>query len=746
MFVRLGLFVAICIGVAAPASAERYLVETQAEYFAAAKSVKAGDVIILADGVWEDFEIVLSAKGAADAPIYLTAQTPGDVKITGQSNLRIGGEFIVVKGLVFTDGFSPTGEVVSFRRSKTDLANNSRITEIVIDGFSKPDRYETDYWVGMYGKNNRFDHSFLAGKTNKGVTFAVRLDSPESQENGHRIDHNYFGHRPVLGSNGGETLRVGTSKYSMFNSNTLIENNYFERTDGEVEIISIKAGVNTVRGNVFDSSRGALTLRHGNGNVIERNVFLGRGKDHTGGIRVINGDQTVRDNYMEGLRGNGFSSALTVMNGVPNSPVNRYVQVSNARIDGNTILDSRRITLGAGADEERSAPPVDSTFSRNLLSGSGAETFIEVDADISGIAFSDNRLLSGSVHSALTALVPANVELARADNGLLYPVDAALSGVGVPRDLDPVKRDATGPAWYSKPESGAAFGSGKIIPVAKGEGTIEAALKGAKPGDTLQLTAGEFIVNKTIYLDFPLTISGEKGAVINFARPSLFEIAEGGSLRLHNLTISGRDAPDNVGNNVIRTTSSPIRGNFVIELDQVSVTDLTVNRNFDVIMIGKSAFADAVTIKNSAFSNITGVVVKANAETEDYGQYGIEYTTITDSAFSNIGKSVANIYRGGRDESTFGPHFTLSSSSLSDVGGADAPALELHGVQITEIDQNSIAASEPFKIVHTVGVPSTVISNNVFDSANGIIVEELNYSGDPRVVMQGNSMPEGGQQ
>lgn len=746
MFVRLGLFVAICIGVAAPASAERYLVETQAEYFAAAKSVKAGDVIILADGVWEDFEIVLSAKGAADAPIYLTAQTPGDVKITGQSNLRIGGEFIVVKGLVFTDGFSPTGEVVSFRRSKTDLANNSRITEIVIDGFSKPDRYETDYWVGMYGKNNRFDHSFLAGKTNKGVTFAVRLDSPESQENGHRIDHNYFGHRPVLGSNGGETLRVGTSKYSMFNSNTLIENNYFERTDGEVEIISIKAGVNTVRGNVFDSSRGALTLRHGNGNVIERNVFLGRGKDHTGGIRVINGDQTVRDNYMEGLRGNGFSSALTVMNGVPNSPVNRYVQVSNARIDGNTILDSRRITLGAGADEERSAPPVDSTFSRNLLSGSGDETFIEVDADISGIAFSDNRLLSGSVHSALTALVPANVELARADNGLLYPVDAALSGVGVPRDLDPVKRDATGPAWYSKPEGSAAFGSGKIIPVAKGEGTIEAALKGTKPGDTLQLTAGEFIVNKTIYLDFPLTISGEKGAVINFARPSLFEMAEGGSLRLHNLTISGRDAPDNVGNNVIRTTSSPIRGNFVIELDQVSVTDLTVNRNFDVIVIGKSAFADAVTIKNSAFSNITGVVVKANAETEDYGQYGIEYTTITDSAFSNIGKSVANIYRGGRDESTFGPHFTLSSSSLSDVGGADAPALVLHGVQITKIDQNSIAASQPFKIVHTVGVPSTVISNNVFDSANGIIVEELNYSGDPRVVMQGNSMPEGGQQ
>lgn len=743
MFARLGLFIVLLLVQASPASAERYLVKTQAEYFAAAEAVKAGDSIVLADGVWDDFEIVLSAKGTVDAPIHLTAQTPGAVKITGQSNLRIGGEFIVVKGLVFTDGFSPTGEVISFRRSKMDLANNSRVTEIVIDGFSKPDRYETDYWVGMYGKNNRFDHSFLAGKTNKGVTFAVRLDSPESQENGHRIDHNYFGHRPVLGSNGGETLRVGTSKYSMFNSNTVIANNYFERTDGEVEIISIKAGVNIVRGNVFDASRGALTLRHGDGNIIERNVFFGRGKDHTGGIRVINGDQTVRDNYMEGLRGNGFSSALTVMNGVPNSPVNRYVQVSNARIDGNTILDSRRITLGAGADEERSAPPVDSTFSRNLLSSSGAGTFIEVDADISGIEFSGNRLLSGKVHSALAALMPVNTELARADNGLLYPVDPELFDVGVPRDLDPVSREATGPAWYPKPDGQTAFGSGKVIAVAPGEGTIEAALKRATSGDTLHLAAGDYIVNKTIFLDFPLTISGAKGVVVNFARPSLFEMAEGGSLRLHNLTISGRDAPDNVGNSVIRTTSSPIRGNFVIELDQVAVTDLTVNRNFDVIVIGKSAFADAVTIKNSAFNDITGVVVKANAETEDYGQYGIEYTTITGSAFSNIGKSIANIYRGGRDESTFGPHFTLSSSSLSGVGGKDTPALVLHGAQITEIDQNSIAASGPIKIVHTVGVPSTVISNNVLDSADGIIVEELNYSGDPRAVMRDNIVPKG---
>ena len=88
---------------------------------------------------------------------------------------------------------------------------------------------------------------------------AVRLNTEESQENHHRIDHNYFGHRPILGSNGGETLRIGTSHYSMSNSFTVVEDNYFDRCDGEEEIISNESGGNVFRRNVFFESRGTLT-------------------------------------------------------------------------------------------------------------------------------------------------------------------------------------------------------------------------------------------------------------------------------------------------------------------------------------------------------------------------------------------------------------------------------------------------------------------------------------------------------
>lgn len=739
----------ICIAaMGAPAQAEHYFVKTQAEYAAAEKKLVAGDVIILANGRWHDFEIKISGKGTKSKPITLISQDPGKVVITGQSNLRIGGEFILVTGLVFLNGYSPTGEVISFRRSKKELARNSRVTQVVIDGFSKPDRYESDYWVGMYGKNNRFDHNHLSGKTNKGVTFAVRLDSEGSQDNHHRIDHNYFGPRPVLGSNGGETLRIGTSKYSMFESNSLVENNYFDRCDGEVEIISSKSGGNIFRGNIFKHSRGTLTLRHGDGNLVENNVFFGGGKDHTGGIRVINRKQTVRNNYMEGLAGTGFSSALAVMNGVPNSPVNRYVRVDGAVIENNTIVDSKRITLAAGADEERSAAPVNSLFNANILGGASDGNLIRIDDDISGISFARNVLIKGKAAQVIEGADSRAIAMTRHSNGLLYPDDPTLENIGVSKSLTPISIEKVGVSWYPKPKDDGPFGDGKTISVLPGEDSLTDAYAAAAAGDMLELAPGTYVVNKVLALDKPISIAGggrEAGAeetIISFTRPSLVELKEGGNLRLQNLTISGDLAPDSVGNSVIRTTSYPMQSNFVIELDSVMVRDLVVNKSFNVITLGKSALADRVAIRNSGFSNISGTVIQAAAETEDYGQYNVEYVEITDTAFNDIEGPIANIYRGGRDESTFGPHFKLTGASIKNVGtgsnNASAASLKLHGVQSGALSGNQLVGSAPLKIIQTVGTPKITVTGNEFDATDPPSVEELVWNGAARIDLSDN--------
>ena len=732
---------------AAPAAAEQVLVRSPGEYDAAIEAAQPGDTILLADGEWRDFDLVVRGEGTGRAPLTVAAQTPGGVVLTGQSSLRLGGSHLVVSGLVFRNGYSPRGDVIAFRVDSEKLASDSRVTQTVIDGFSKPDRYESDYWVAIYGKRNRFDHNHLEGKTNKGVTLAVRLDSEDSRENGHRIDHNYFGPRQSLGSNGGETLRIGTSHYSMFDSKTVVENNVFDRTDGEVEIISSKSGGNTFRGNLFLRSRGNLTLRHGDGNLVERNIFLGHGKDYTGGIRVINRDQTVRDNYMEGLRGTGFSSALAVMNGVPNSPVNRYVEVENAQITGNSILDSARIGFGVGADEERSAAPSKTVFARNLMSASGSDAFLSAASDVSGITFEGNVVLSGTVDPALANIARGAAELERAENGLLYPRDPAIDAVGAPRDLAPIGLEEVGVDWYPKPKDASPFeSSGRRVTIAPGVDALVAAVEVAQPGDVIELAPGRHVVERTIALDKAITIrgTGPDKPVILFSRPSLIELREGGDLQLVHLVIDGSLAPDSVGNSVIRTTIYPVQSNMQIEFERVEVRNLTVNKSFNVLTLGKSTFADRIAIRDSAFSDISGTVISVASETEDYGQYNVEYLDVADSSFEDIGGPIADVYRGGRDESTFGPAVTLSNNTLRTVGRAatngSGAALHLHGVQIARIEGNTISQSAPLKIVHTVGTPATSVVDNSFDNTPAPVFEELVYQGAPRVEMSGNSL------
>jgi len=753
MATRLCLVIATAWLAVCPAQAERHLVHDAGQYAGVAKNLEPGDVVVLANGEWRDFDLVVRGTGTSEAPIRVIAQDAGEVILTGQSSLRLAGEHLIVSGLVFRDGYSPRGEVISFRRTKDDLAHHSRVTETVIDGFSKPDRYESDYWVGLYGQNNRFDHNNLIGKTNKGVTMAVRLDSEASRESNHRIDYNYFGPRPVLGSNGGETLRIGTSRYSMFNSNSLVENNIFDRTSGEVEIISSKSGGNTFRGNVFLKSSGTLTLRHGDNNVVERNIFLGGGQDYTGGIRVINRGQVVRGNYMEGLRGEAFSSAMAIMNGVPNSPVNRYVEVEGATIENNTVVDSRRLAFNVGADEERSAAPSSTSFANNLMSGLEGESFLEVYGDISGITFGGNTVLQGGVAEELTDIERQPFVMSRASNGLLYPTDQALISTGAPRDLSPVTLDQVGAPWYAKPTERPTFGfSGNVTRIAPGEGALVDAIKAAQDGDVIELAPGEYVVERTIPVSVAVTISAAPSEqafkpVIQFARPSLFELRDGGNLKLDHVIIDGALAPDSVGNSVIRTTTYPIKSNFDVVMNRVEVRGLIVNKSFNVLTLGKSTLADRVVIQNSEFSDISGAIVSAAAETEDYGQYNVEYLDISENTFARIGGPIADIYRGGRDESTFGPNVTIARNAIDQVGLAatngTGGSVHLHGVQIAALDRNAVSGSAPFRVVHTVGTPKTAISNNSFAKTDAMLLEELIFDGDHRAALSDNVFDSG---
>ena len=445
------LVLGLGVPLALPAQAASYLVHDAAEYATAAANLQPGDEVVLANGTWSNTRLLLKGNGTASAPITLRAQTPGQVVLSGQSDLRLAGQYLHVADLVFRDGFSPSDAVVAFRESSKAVARHSRVTGLVIDDYSNPDSNDQDQWVMLYGAFNRLDHSQLRGKTNAGPTVVVVRDATQGLDNQHRIDHNWFGPRPLLGVNGGETLRVGTSDTSLTDSNSTVELNWFEGCDGETEIVSNKSGGNTYRGNVFYRSAGSLTLRHGNGNRVLDNVFLGDGKAGTGGVRVINAGQTVQNNYFQQLAGTGNRAGLAVMHGQANAPLSGYSPVVDATLARNTFVDVSRVSFGVGYNAATGivVPPSSSEFSGNLIVNRNDTDPVTVNGSLAGVAFSGN-VQSPLASTALPGGVDSmTVPLVQAASGL-WIASPALAGVGAAANLAVIPRDATGVTWYPK--------------------------------------------------------------------------------------------------------------------------------------------------------------------------------------------------------------------------------------------------------------------------------------------------------
>ena len=713
------------------------LVHTVEEFNAKVSEAQPGDSIVLANGVWKDAELLFEGNGTAEEPITLTVEEKGKVTLEGNSNLRIAGNYLVVAGLVFKNGYTPTNAVISFRKNREEMANNSRLTECVIDNFNNPERQVQDYWVTIYGKNNRIDHNHISGKKNLGVTMIVGLDTKDSRANNHKIDHNYFGPRPTYGNNGGETLRIGTSHHALENSNTLVESNYFDRTNGEHEIISNKSCQNTFKYNTFFECTGTLTMRHGNETLVDGNVFIGNGKPSTGGVRVINETQTVINNYHVGLTGYRFRGAFVMMNGVPNSPPNRYVPVIESKVKNNTFINCDNILFGAGSDAERSQAPRTSEFSENIIYNEVKKDIFTIDDDISGITFKDNILGKNSETSIKKGFENADIQLVKNEQGFLIPTsDKIRTKVTISPGI--AKKENTGTTWYSKDDTSVALNSGKTIKVEAGINTLYEIVKKSEAGDIIALEeGGTYLLTKTVQIDHPLTFktSGKEKATILFERMMAFEIRNGGSLSLENITFDGAKSPDYAGNSVISTSKNSMTDNYKLFIDKCEFKDLTVNHSFDVLRVSKGTFADTISIQNSSFRNITGSIAALDRETDDIGAYNVEYFLMKNNAITELQGAALRLYRGGKDESTFGPFLEIDHNVFDNVGFGQKnkyeAAISLYGVQETDIKNNIFKDSKAIDMHLVVGEPIVNIRNNALSNS-----EKLKVTGDQKYTVE----------
>lgn len=394
----------------------------------AVRDSKPGDTIVLTAGDWKDADLRLDGDGTAEAPITIRAEVPGKTVFTGASRLRIGGSHLIVSGLHLHNLSGAKADWLEFRIDSKRLATHCRVTDCALTEDPAFTAAETENrWIGLYGESNQLDHCRIEGKKNKGATTVVWLGDPNPGR--HHIHHNHFGSRPRLGKNGGETLRVGDSDTSMQEATCLVENNLFHQCNGETECISNKSCGNIYRANIFLEVSGTLTLRHGNRCIVEKNLFLGNKQKQTGGIRVIGEDHQVLDNHLQDLEGDGFRTAITLVNGIPDSPLNGYWQVKNALIRGNTVLNCKHsMLLGYNDVKEATLTPVGTRIEGNRIVARTGQPAIETTLAPDAFTWVDNETHADSLG------LPAQ-------SGLKDNSDLAIKSRSTP------SVDAFGPSW-----------------------------------------------------------------------------------------------------------------------------------------------------------------------------------------------------------------------------------------------------------------------------------------------------------
>ena len=413
----------------------RVLVSNSEELHQAIEKANPGDEIVMKNGKWNDLQIQFYGHGTEDKPIVLKAESSGEVLVTGQSDLKLGGEYLVVNGLFFTEGASPSRAVIEFGINDDTLANHCRVTNTVIKDFNKAQRNKQDLWVLFNGRHNQLDHSYLAGKSNRGPTVRVDLAGNESIKNYHKINNNYFGPRPPKGGPSAETIQLGNSFTSMAPSYTLVTDNFFDRCNGEVEVISSKTNFNEFRNNVFFKSEGSLVTRHGNYCTVDGNYFIGDEKSpHVGGIRLIGTGHWVINNYFYNLRGEIFRAPLAIMNGIKRSPLNRYIQVTDVVVAYNTWVNCKspwQIGVGSNVDQKdvlpaseiRSESTIRTLIANNVIYNSEGDPMPIIRYDsIGGINFQSNVINNQGVDfSGVAGLETVNFSMTEIDDNVWVP-------------------------------------------------------------------------------------------------------------------------------------------------------------------------------------------------------------------------------------------------------------------------------------------------------------------------------------
>ena len=740
------------------ATSIEHFVTNNDELVAAIKKANPGEKIVMKNGIWKDVQIKFIANGEKGNPITLEAKTPGKVFIEGISNLQISGNYLEVNGLFFRNGYSPTENVIAFRTSQKDVANNSSVTNCVILDFNNLERDQDNLWVQFYGKYNKLANCYLAGKTNGGPTVRVDLKGNQSIRNYHQIVNNHFGPRPRKGGARGETIQLGSSFTSMSPSNTTIANNLFEECNGEVEIISSKTNFNIINNNVFYKSEGSVVTRHGNYVTVDANYFIGDGvNEQFGGIRIINTGHWVTNNLFYKIKGKNFRSPIAIMNGIPKSPLNRYNQVTDVVVAYNTFVDSDSpLQFGVGTNiaqaavlpksEIRSARPLRTEVANNVIYNSKGDSNPIVEHDkADGVTFKNNIIHNNGVdYKKRDGLTNKELTLTEIGSNLSIPLngfDDVTPQNGF--DFETITKDLIGNSRKNSNQIGAVLKSEKIdldlLDKSKYGATwfsnvvdetkstthsvtnsqeLITKINAAVNGDVIELNAGNYKVSKSLVINKSIVIQGNGKVEILYEgekNTPAFELHPYGKLTIKDVSLKGTNTQF-----AFASLKENMFNHFGLKVENSEIS----NFNY-ALKVYKQSYSEEITFKNTSISNCKNGL-ELSEETNDRGDYNTEFLTIENCQFRNVKQNVIDYYRGGYDESTIGGNLLVKNSTFTNSGSQEENGILINtrGIVNVNIENNTFKNNRVKLIALLWGAKNNSHSNNKITNSGKIKTEE----------------------
>jgi parallel beta-helix repeat protein len=320
-------------------SATIYKVSNEDEFNIAAAKAKAGDEIVIKNGTYKPWQLIVNTHGAVDKRILIRAETSGKVVFTGEIRkpvFLLTGSYTEISGMTFSGCIQLKDSNNRAELLELKDARYCRVTDCsFINNISKI-QFTPMLVISGRGEYNRLDHCVFSGNIdNQEVQVKITSQSTPLYT---LIDNNLFKEKNKVSwknANGGECVQIGQdpvllgTKYSY----CTVRDNRFVACNGESEVISNKSSGNKYINNYFENCRGELVMRGGHDCKIDSNTI----RSGSGGIRINGTNHTITNNVLSGL-----PTGIRLMYGMSKgkAEIGFYVAASDCLITNNKISDA----------------------------------------------------------------------------------------------------------------------------------------------------------------------------------------------------------------------------------------------------------------------------------------------------------------------------------------------------------------------------------------------------------------------